>query len=1234
MTNLKTLNNNGKNIRYIVHLADIHIRRTNERLEEYIQVFSNLEKDLNKRDLDNSNSLIVICGDVFHDKELLSPISVELCKNFINMLSNITNIIVIPGNHDIVENNQNINSLSAVISKYFQSKNKIYYIDDNSNYIYNNLILSNTNVFSNKVTEYIETDKYSDKIIIQLYHGIILGCQNESNSFLGDDKNFRLGDFRKYNKNGYILLGDIHKHQYLDNRCCYSGSLIQQNKGESTEKGYVLWDLRKDKSKFIKIDNDYGYLKVVIDKDGKTNCDLQNIPKYTKLNIISQTTKLEHIDNFCKIINKKSKIIEKNQYFDMSDNSLNTTLEINGKKNNLTLTNKDNLYKLILDGIKHIDNNITKSINDKIKGLIDDIKFTDISIKNIKLKTLKFSNFMKYGENNIISFDKFDNFYAIFAKNSTGKSTLYDSILYSIFGISSRGSAYDMINKDSKSMETEIILNINEIEYKIIRKISKHNEKSQTIKTDLLNIFENNINIAYDVRKSCKIIEEKICSYEEFIRNSIIAQHIDVNFMNQSSKEKINYLSNISRLEVIKQITTNCNSMLRSCKRDYMQNKNKLIKFKEYDLIGKNNLIEIKTNIELSLKEYLDDKKNILNKIYDIELKLNEINKSLIIDEHNKTNLESELKKIKNLKYDTDTNIIKFIEQHYILESKKEDILFRLEDIDNKKFLVECDMKMGDYEVKNIIYQDMKNKKIDEINKTIKSKQKLLWNDNTFYYDEYDKLEILDKIKESNKLKDKYSNELKEIENTIINLNKIIKQKVNNIDFSVDKYNENIYEQNKIKNIIDNLNDNIDNMNESYLKLKLHKYDPKCKYCVENSITKQKILIENMIKKKNQEILNNKNKLDKINKDLIQMNVIKIKYDEYINKIADINDAKNDIEDLDKDIEVLKMKIDKEDNNIKINNDIIRKIKLYKNNKIINTEIDKLLKKIDYIKNEKCEEYAKYLEMKSQYNIFIETINDLNYKLVYINKEYDINKNIIDEYDKYKNNIHNVMMINRKIREIDNRLNNKIEKRNNLIRDINNNKRELENIENKLIKCNIDMEYFNSLFIELETQNKDINEYEIISKFVCDDELITKILKNNIIPHIETLINNILLNCSSYQLSFQFYKDNIEIYKRENNSNTITNISTCGGFERHVLNLLFRIVFSEITGLIKTDFIIVDECFDSSDMNNKEKIKNIIDYMKSKYKWGIIISHDYYVKDNFDKEIVIQNKDGRPYIDI
>ena len=75
-------------------------------------------------------------------------------------------------------------------------------------------------------------------------------------------------------------------------------------------------------------------------------------------------------------------------------------------------------------------------------------------------------------------------------------------------------------------------------------------------------------------------------------------------------------------------------------------------------------------------------------------------------------------------------------------------------------------------------------------------------------------------------------------------------------------------------------------------------------------------------------------------------------------------------------------------------------------------------------------------------------------------------------------------------------------------------------------------------------------------------------------------------------------------------------------------------IFSQISGLVRLNFLIIDECIDSCDINNKEKIKNIINYMKSKYKWGMIISHDYYVKDNFDKELTIQHIDNKPYINV
>ena len=47
------------------------------------------------------------------------------------------------------------------------------------------------------------------------------------------------------------MFGDIHKRQFLNEKktIAYCGSTIQQNYGESGEKGFLLWDIR-DKGDF------------------------------------------------------------------------------------------------------------------------------------------------------------------------------------------------------------------------------------------------------------------------------------------------------------------------------------------------------------------------------------------------------------------------------------------------------------------------------------------------------------------------------------------------------------------------------------------------------------------------------------------------------------------------------------------------------------------------------------------------------------------------------------------------------------------------------------------------------------------------------------------------------------------------------------------------------------------------------------------------------------------------
>ena len=67
--------------------------------------------------------------------------------------------------------------------------------------------------------------------------------------------------------------------------------------------------------------------------------------------------------------------------------------------------------------------------------MLDDLTFKNTHIKHIKLSSLEFSDVMKYGPNNRIDFTKLENIYGLCCANSSGKSTIIDTILFAIFGI-------------------------------------------------------------------------------------------------------------------------------------------------------------------------------------------------------------------------------------------------------------------------------------------------------------------------------------------------------------------------------------------------------------------------------------------------------------------------------------------------------------------------------------------------------------------------------------------------------------------------------------------------------------------------------------------------------------------------------------------------------------------------------------------------------------------------------
>lgn len=194
-------------IKNIIHLADLHIRTTQYH-DVYEKQFNKLYKKLNELNFDRNETRIVIAGDVFHQKINISNEQLILASKFFTALTNYGKVIIIPGNHDFLENNtQRLDSITPVVDllsnndiSYF--KNTGVYEDENINWVVYSLYEHN------RRPEFTKTD---DKLYVGIFHGPIQGFST--------DLGYRFDDaYDKINFHGcdLVLCGDIHKRAIVN----------------------------------------------------------------------------------------------------------------------------------------------------------------------------------------------------------------------------------------------------------------------------------------------------------------------------------------------------------------------------------------------------------------------------------------------------------------------------------------------------------------------------------------------------------------------------------------------------------------------------------------------------------------------------------------------------------------------------------------------------------------------------------------------------------------------------------------------------------------------------------------------------------------------------------------------------------------------------------------------------------------------------------------------------------
>ena len=109
-------------IKKIIHIADLHIRTIQLhdlykiQFEKFLKELSNHFFNWLDKSISWNEIRIVVVGDIAHQKINISNEQLILTSWFLNELTKYGKVIIIPGNHDFLENNtQRLDSISPIV---------------------------------------------------------------------------------------------------------------------------------------------------------------------------------------------------------------------------------------------------------------------------------------------------------------------------------------------------------------------------------------------------------------------------------------------------------------------------------------------------------------------------------------------------------------------------------------------------------------------------------------------------------------------------------------------------------------------------------------------------------------------------------------------------------------------------------------------------------------------------------------------------------------------------------------------------------------------------------------------------------------------------------------------------------------------------------------------------------------------------------------------------------------
>ncbi|HEY9703576.1 MAG TPA: metallophosphoesterase [Allocoleopsis sp.] len=626
-------------IKYVYHSADIHIR-TLERHSEYTQVFDSLVDYLKSQD-HLENSVFVICGDIFHNRDKLLSETIILFNKFLEKLTSIIDVVMIPGNHDTFVSNNRLDTISGIVS--IKKYPGLHYLKDPGIYTFSNIdfIYITPDTIKEKGVDY---SNKSNEFNIVLFHGIVSGSKLDSRHTLSSTIN--LNTFEKYNYD-YVLLGDIHLRQFLDKNVAYPGSLIQQNHGEERDHGILKWDIITGESEFIKIHNDYGFINVYTYLDSKGDISIKDIenlelPRYSRIKIF--------YDYYTVNSNNGSENIIKDILTKHGTEVLSIQKEILESRYNRILNIQQTESCSREDIEKEIFESVVKKIECKeelfqihSEYLKDHLNYSSNRDSRWKILEIEFMNIFIYGDNHVnkISFDNntgtdTGNIIGILGNNAIGKSSIIQIILYCLFGNISKSKSYsnrNIINKKEKNFYIKMTILLDSKKYIITRKGNSRTKKGNICMeediafkcvTDDIDYTDSKINTVNKIQKMLGISEGK----DLFILTNVMSYTNYISLLDMSSSELSSIFTRLFNLQRYSDIYSD---VLKRCRELNTEIKELQGEKKGIETVNEVDVLELKSEItsvcseiklmESEISEIEQEKENLLRKFsYDHDI--------------------------------------------------------------------------------------------------------------------------------------------------------------------------------------------------------------------------------------------------------------------------------------------------------------------------------------------------------------------------------------------------------------------------------------------------------------------------------------------------------------------------------------------------------------------------------------------------------------------------------------